>query len=67
MNLREARFKKKLTQFDLRLKTGISQTKISHFERGYLVPREDEKIRIVEALGVSDLDFSEEETHGKRS
>lgn len=52
MNLREARFRKKLTQFDLRIKTGISQTKISHFERGYLIPREDEKKRIARALGV---------------
>ena len=60
MNLREARFKRNLTQFDLRLKTGISQTKISHFERGYLKPREDEKIRIVKALGVSELDWSNE-------
>ena len=62
MNLREARFKKNYTQFDLRLKTGISQTKISHFERGYLLPRDDEKQRIAKALGVkaSDLDWSNE-------
>ena len=66
MNLREARFKRNLTQFDLRLKTGISQTKISHFERGYLVPREDEKKRIFEALGVNDLDFGKEGPYGKQ-
>lgn len=59
MNLREARFKKKLTQFDLRIKTGISQTKISHFERGYLLPRDDEKIRLAKALELraEDLDL----------
>ena len=67
MNLREARFKRNFTQFDLRLKTGISQTKISHFERGYLLPSEKEKIRIVEALGVSNLDWNKKQgaIHGK--
>lgn len=63
MDLREARFKKKLTQFDLCIKTGIQQSKISHFERGYLVPRPDEKKRIAKAMGVkaSDLDWEEVE------
>lgn len=59
MDLREARFKKSYTQFDLCLKTGISQTKISHFERGYLVPSDEERARIAKALGVrpDDLDL----------
>jgi transcriptional regulator with XRE-family HTH domain len=60
MNLKEARFKKNQTQFDLRIKTGISQTKISHFERGYLVPSEDEKARLAKALGVKDLRWDNE-------
>lgn len=52
MTLKEARFKKGFTQFDLRLKTGIHQSKISLLERNYMVPREDEKARLAKALGV---------------
>jgi len=60
MDLREARFQKRYTQLDIRLKTGIHQSKISNFERGYLIPREDEKNRIAKALGIkaSDIDWS---------
>ena len=58
MDLREARFKNKLTQFDLCIKTGIQQSKISHFERGYLVPRDDEKKRIAKALGIKMSDLA---------
>jgi len=58
MNLREARFKKKLTQFDLRIKTGIHQSKISNFERGYIMPREDEKKILAKALGVKANDLT---------
>ncbi len=61
MDLKEARFKKKLTQFDLCIKTGIQQSKISHFERGYLTPRDDEKKRIAKALGVKAVDLDWEE------
>jgi len=50
MNLVEARFKKRLTQLDLRLKTGIHQSRISMIENGYVSPREDEKIRLAKAL-----------------
>jgi len=60
MDLREARFKKRLTQFDLRIKTGIHQSKISNIERGYIAPREDEKRVLARALGVKtdDLNWS---------
>jgi len=58
MDLREARFKKRLTQFDLCIKTGIQQSKISHFERGYLVPRDDEKKRLAKALGIKANELS---------
>ena len=50
--LREVRVVKGVTQFDLRLKTGMSQTKISHFEHGYIIPREDEKLALANALQV---------------
>lgn len=38
MNLSEARFKAKKTQWDLRLATGIHQSKISLIENNYVVP-----------------------------
>jgi len=50
MNLREARFKRNITQFELRLKTGIHQSKISYFERGYIVPTSTEIKAIAKAL-----------------
>jgi transcriptional regulator with XRE-family HTH domain len=50
--LKEMRFHKGLTQWDLVLETGISQSKLSLFERGYLEPKPDEKARLARALGV---------------
>ena len=38
MKFREARFKAGLTQWDLALRTGISQSKISLIERGFIRP-----------------------------
>jgi transcriptional regulator with XRE-family HTH domain len=52
MNLKEARFKKSMTQFDLRILTGIHQSRISHNERGYINSWDDEKQKIEEALGL---------------
>jgi transcriptional regulator with XRE-family HTH domain len=52
MNFREARFKSGLTQYDLTLRTGIQQSKISLFERGYLKPRNNERSRIAKALEI---------------
>jgi transcriptional regulator with XRE-family HTH domain len=57
MDLREARFKKKMTQFDLRIKSGIHQSKISNIERGYVTPREDEKRALAKALGLRETDL----------
>jgi len=57
MDLREARFNKKVTQFDLRIKTGIHQSKISNIERGYIIPREDEKKALAKALGLRETDL----------
>jgi transcriptional regulator with XRE-family HTH domain len=44
---------KKVSQWELARKTGISQTQISLFERGYRVPSECLKQKISEALEVS--------------
>ena len=53
MNLVEARMKKRKTQWDLRIATGIHQSKLSLIENGYVVPSIDETMRIAQALGVS--------------
>lgn len=53
MTLKEMREEKSITQWDLRLLTGIHQTKISLIERGYVVPNEREKIKIAKALGLN--------------
>ena len=50
MNLFEARMMKRRTQWDLRIATGIHQTKISLIERGYVEPRKSEKLKLAKAL-----------------
>lgn len=52
MNLREARFKKNLTQWDIVLPSGIPQSKFSLIERGYVTPSDEEKRLIAKALKV---------------
>jgi transcriptional regulator with XRE-family HTH domain len=52
-HLREIRVSKRVTQFQLRLSTGIHQSKISLIENGLLEPRKDEKKKLAEALGVN--------------
>lgn len=49
---REIRVTKRITQFQLRLLTGIHQSKISMIENGLVEPTEDEKKKIAKALGV---------------
>ena len=51
--LREIRVVRRVTQFDLRIKTGFSQSLISYWERGLLYPREDQKKKLASALGLS--------------
>ncbi len=52
MKLREARFKKNLTQWDIVLPSGIPQSKFSLIERGYIKPSEEEKRQIAKVLKV---------------
>ncbi len=54
--LKEIRAARRITQFDLRIKTGISQTMISYWERGLLQPSEDQKRKIAGALGLNSKD-----------
>jgi transcriptional regulator with XRE-family HTH domain len=49
--LRDVRVLKRVTQFELRLQTGIHQAKISMIENGLVDARDDEKERFAEALG----------------
>jgi transcriptional regulator with XRE-family HTH domain len=65
MDLREARFHKGFTQFDLRLKTAISQTKLSLIERGYVRPSKDDRARLVKALGLTpqDIEWPDPDAH----
>ena len=52
MNLLEARFRKRLTQYDLVKLTGVHQSRVSLIERGYSSPTRKEKFAIAKALGV---------------
>ena len=62
--LRIIRAEKGITQFDLRIKTGINQSKISLAENGYIELRDDEKEKIAKALNckVTDI-FTTGELH----
>lgn len=50
--LRETRVVKRITQFQLRIATGIHQSKISMIENGLIEPKPDERKRLSKALGV---------------
>ena len=66
--LREVRVIKRITQFQLRVQTGIHQSKISLLENGLVNPREDEQRRLAKVLGVrvSDIWSEEDKTPRKR-
>jgi transcriptional regulator with XRE-family HTH domain len=52
MTLREVRFLKTVTQKRLERMSGVWQSRISDYERGIRLLREDEHTRITKALGV---------------
>jgi len=52
MTLVEARFRIGVRQWDLTLITGISQSKISLIERGFVTPSDQDKKSICEALNI---------------
>lgn len=65
--LREIRVVKRISQFQLRLQTGIHQSKISLLENGLIPPREDEKLRLAKALHVpAEKIFPQEGEHELR-
>ncbi len=50
MDLRIARVKRKMSQWELSYKTRISQGRISLFERGFRQPTKEQAEKIAEAL-----------------
>ncbi len=52
MNLRLARTKLKMSQLEISIKTQVSQTDLSLFERGLKYPSEEQAMKIVETLQV---------------
>ena len=67
MTLREARFFNGLNQWDISVKTGISQSRLSLIERGYVEAKEDEKKKIAKTLGCKVSDIFPEEVGGEVS
>lgn len=61
MDLKEARFKKGLTQYDISKDSGVHQSRISLIERGYVFPTLKERRKIAETLdvGIEDIDWNE--------
>ena len=52
MKLREVRFKKRISQWELNKQTGVHQSRISLIENGHPAKKE-EKQKIAEALGIN--------------
>jgi transcriptional regulator with XRE-family HTH domain len=57
MDLREARFKKRVTQWGLSKRSGVSQSLISLIENEYRLATEEEKLRLAEGLGLDVKDI----------
>jgi len=66
MNLRKIRFELGMRQWDLSLISGISQSKLSLIERGYIVPSDEDKRRICEALNLDRDEIYWPNKEGKR-
>ena len=62
--LREKRFFSELSIYELSQKTGIDPARISLIERGYKIPREDEKTKIAESLTCPINDIFPESARG---
>ena len=51
-HLREIRAARRITQLDLQIQTGITQTRISQFENGIIQPPPEAKQKIASVLGL---------------
>jgi predicted transcriptional regulator len=56
-HLRQIRFNKRLTQFELAILAEVHQSRISLIENCWIEPRPDEKKRLAKALNVSPEDL----------
>jgi transcriptional regulator with XRE-family HTH domain len=65
-NLRNIRVVKRVTQFQLRLLSGIHQSRISLIENGLIEPRQDEKQRLSKALQVEPEKIWKNETDSEK-
>ena len=55
--LREIRAIKRIRQFDLTIKTGIPQSRLSFIENELVIPKENEMKRLAKALGLQVKDI----------
>lgn len=55
--LREIRVVKRVTQFQLRIATGIHQSRISLIENGWVPPKSEEMQKLSKALGALPQDI----------
>lgn len=63
MNLRELRFRQKLSQWDVALLSGISQTKICLMERGYITPQKNELEKLSSIFNVNPIEIEPTKPH----
>jgi len=64
MDLRQARFERRMSQWQLAKESGVHQSRISLAERHGWVLRQDEKVSLAKALGLQagDIDWPLGET-----
>ena len=65
--LRELRFEKRITQWKLAILSGVQQSRISLFENGFVILREDEAKKIAKALSVKPSEFGGEREKSQES
>lgn len=63
-SLKIQRVIKGFTQFDVFLKTGISQPRLSLMENGYVAPKKEEKFKLAKALKCNVADIFPENGGG---
>jgi len=63
--VRKARLLRGLTQLDISFPTGINLSKISMIERGYIIPRPEEKRLIAMALETTVSEIFPENGNGR--
>lgn len=57
MEIKIKRVIRGLTQYDLMAETGIPQSRLSLIERGYIIPKDEEKTKLAQCLGCKEKDL----------